>query len=219
MSRIRAIKVLDFCMLGLNADSEKLCLHFFECLGLKTLFSIFMGKHAAKLQKIYSDFSTKDDDGILMPYCLKFNLSIVEHMLSIISSLLKATASNKDLNYRLVSKFIENSFEKISRLVVLLHYYVLKLNVKSTSTELDEGEESVYLLRLENGLFIVQLLSFIVAVLYQTKEEGISEFLTNELKEKGIDINFLIEVLGEYAENVEQGNEKEILLETVKCLK
>jgi beta-catenin-like protein 1 len=97
-SRARAIKVLDHAMSG-NAGTMS-CETFVEALGLKTIFSALMGKSATKKPKASAPAGEE-----------------TSHILGIISSLFTNLASDSPARIRVLAKFVENSYEKVEKLL------------------------------------------------------------------------------------------------------
>ena len=62
MSRMRAIKVIDHALTGASPESAE---YFINVGGLSSIFPIFMQKGYSKFKKTYSDFSAKEDAGII----------------------------------------------------------------------------------------------------------------------------------------------------------
>ena len=98
-ARSRAIKVLDYAMSGPAGTAA--CETFVDALGLKTLFSSFMGK-SNKKQKVTAGHAASEDTA---------------HTLGIVSSLLSNLASDSPARIRLLAKFVENSYEKPEKLL------------------------------------------------------------------------------------------------------
>ena len=73
------------------------CETFVEALGLKNLFSTFMGKASKKQHK------TLPED--------------TSHTLGIVSSLFSNLASESPARIRLLTKFVENTYEKVDKLL------------------------------------------------------------------------------------------------------
>jgi beta-catenin-like protein 1 len=62
LSRIRAVKVLNYALGGDNARER--CIRFVDASGLKSLFPLFMGKGNKKLKKLHSSaFAESEDEG------------------------------------------------------------------------------------------------------------------------------------------------------------
>jgi beta-catenin-like protein 1 len=117
------------------------CEKLIEARGLKPLFSTFM--------------KTKRPDP-----------SQTEHILGIFSSLLRSLPGNSDARFRLLAKFMENDFAKISKLIALRREYITRLSTfdKSiasrkdglTAEEQEELEVENTPLRLSEGLYALQ---------------------------------------------------------------
>ncbi|KAI0719562.1 Catenin-beta-like protein [Cerioporus squamosus] len=147
-ARSRAIKVLDYAMSGPAGTAA--CETFVDALGLKSLFSTFMGK---KKQKANAAHAASEDTA---------------HTLGIVSSLLSNLASDSPARIRLLAKFVENSYEKPEKLLEIRD--AAQTRLKATDKELvDEkkrleadGEDVAemqdlwYLRRLDGGLFTLQ---------------------------------------------------------------
>lgn len=64
LSRFRALRVLNYAMLGEGA--QDVCDHFVKSQGLKVLFPLFMKKHIKKLKKEFGKyFVEREQDGEL----------------------------------------------------------------------------------------------------------------------------------------------------------
>jgi beta-catenin-like protein 1 len=78
----------------------EVCNAFVEALGLKTLFSAFMGK------------VSKKGKGTTLP-----DSEDVNHILGILSSLFSNLDSDSTHRIRLLAKFVENDYEKVDKLL------------------------------------------------------------------------------------------------------
>jgi len=153
-SRGGALKVLSHALSG--KGGKTLCIKFVEILGLRTLFPLFMKTPSRRKR---SGISAKDHE---------------EHVVSILASLLRNLCEeNVDaaMKGRLLTKFVENDHEKVDRLVELHCFYFT--SAMETEKELrneavswegteEEVEEEIYLKRLEEGLFTLQQLDYII---------------------------------------------------------
>ncbi|KAN0060959.1 hypothetical protein ACQY0O_006693 [Thecaphora frezii] len=187
MARLRSIKVLDHALQGpAGADN---CERFVECLGLKTLFSAFMTRK-----------TTTIEDG--------------EHILSLLSSLFTNLASDSAHRIRLLSKFVEDSYAKVDRLLELRETFTNRLEGTQRSIEEekrqleregievgDEEEEVFYLRKLEGGLFCLQLVDYVVAWLCM-EDDGIQAHIKMMLSRTGMGLQDVIAVLEEYHANI-----------------
>lgn len=141
LSRNGSLKVLDHAMSG--ADGKENCNKFVDILGLRTIFPLYM-KTPKKSKKRVISVETHE-----------------EHVCSIIASMLRNCKGPQ--RQRLLSKFTENDFEKVERLLELHLKYLEK--VDAVDAEIDdeqEEEDAVYLKRLAGGLFTLQLIDYIV---------------------------------------------------------
>jgi beta-catenin-like protein 1 len=112
-----------------------ICEAFVEALGLKILFSAFMGKvsgfgfplyvptiyisQAAKKQKSSSSLPASQDTA---------------HILGVISSLFSNIASDSPSRIRLLAKFVESNYEKVDKLLEIRDQ--AKTRLKATETEI-----------------------------------------------------------------------------------
>lgn len=150
-SRNGSLKVLDHAMSG--PDGRDNCNKFVDILGLRTIFPLFM-KTPKKSKKRMISIESHE-----------------EHVCSILSTMLRNCKGPQ--RQRLLSKFTENDFEKVERLLELHLKYLEK--VDAIDAEIDEeneneNEESVYLKRLSGGLFTLQLIDYIILEICSTSE-------------------------------------------------
>jgi len=184
-----AMKALDFAMTRCPAACER----FVDVLGLKTLFAAFMGKIPVK-GKHRGDRNQEE---------------IEERVISIISSLFGGLTSRGSRRERLLSKFIENEFEKIDRLMELYLRYADRVKAESKrldelnadeDTEMDEDEK--YLAKLEAGLYTLQLLALVMAHIWASENAGMRERLGLLLKQRRLSRDDIKAVLQEYHDNI-----------------
>ena len=98
LARSRAIKALDYAMSGPSGSTA--CETFVDALGLKSLFTTFMGKASKKNKGI--DVLASED---------------TSHTLSIVSSLFTNLSSESPARIRLLAKFMENNYEKVDKML------------------------------------------------------------------------------------------------------
>lgn len=165
-SRMRALKVLDHALSGAYGGPQ--CVRFVEVLGLKSLFAIFMlpTEHGAKGR---AHATTAQD---------------MEHVLGLIASLLHNLASDSAERVRVLSKFVEQDFSKIDRLLELRETMAARVQhaertlaedvkmYKEQGLEDDEIAELGYLRRLESGLYSLQLIDYLLAWLLM-EDDGV----------------------------------------------
>lgn len=146
LSRNGSLKVLDHAMSG--PDGRDNCNKFVDILGLRTIFPLFMTTPKKSKKRVISIESHE------------------EHVTSIISSMLRNCKGPQ--RQRLLSKFTENEFEKVERLLELHLKYLEK--VDAIDEDENEEEDAVYLKRLSGGLFTLQLIDYIILEICSTSE-------------------------------------------------
>ncbi|EFJ07077.1 hypothetical protein SELMODRAFT_448582 [Selaginella moellendorffii] len=174
-----ALKALDFSL----TKCSDACERFVDVLGLKSLFPAFMGKVPKK--------SGEEVD---------------ERLISLIYSLFAGLTKDASKE-RLLSKFEENEYEKIDR---LMEFFVKYHNrVKAESKKLDAesfeelDEDDKYLKRLDAGLFTLQLLALILAHIWLSKLPGVQSRIDLLLKQQRLSREDVKSVLQEYRDNVD----------------
>ncbi|KAG2181976.1 hypothetical protein INT43_006902 [Umbelopsis isabellina] len=183
MSRIRAVKVLDYA-LSTPAGTGN-CYRFVESFGLKTLFSMFMRKGIKKLKKAYKAYSESEEE---------------EHLLGIIISLFKNLPQDDVQQLRLVQKFSEDNYEKVDRLFDLLDQYeardkAVQQEIATEKEELDEEdleemEDQFYIRRLDAGLFTLQRVYLTIHIVCE-ENDGARDHATMLLKRRDMTLSDL----------------------------
>lgn len=149
LSRNGSLKVLDHAMAG--PDGKENCNKFVDILGLRTIFPLFMNTPKKNKKRVISIESHE------------------EHVISIISSMLRNCKGSQ--RQRLLSKFTENEFEKVERLLELHLKYLDKVDVIDAEIDEDnEDEDENYLKRLSGGLFTLQLIDYVILEICATSE-------------------------------------------------
>ncbi|RDX55607.1 DUF1716-domain-containing protein [Lentinus brumalis] len=193
-ARSRAIKVLDYAMSGPAGTAA--CETFVDALGLKSLFSTFMGK---KKQKANAAHAASEDTA---------------HTLGIVSSLLSNLASDSPARIRLLAKFVENSYEKPEKLLEIRDAAHARL--KATDRELAEEKQRLeadgedvgemqdlwYLRRLDGGLFTLQTVDYILAWIVM-EDDGIREHVKKLLDRKNQSFKDIVKTLQIMLDNVD----------------
>ena len=155
LSKSRALKVLDHAMSGVMAAT--ICNKFVEAAGLKTVFGMLM-KSGSKKDK------AKEKHGL--------EKQSVEHIIGMIASLLRYTLASSPERIRTLAKFVENDYEKISRLIELRKEYKSRMDrveaeillERQEEVEIDQEMEDMWLgRRLDAGVFSLQTLNVILA--------------------------------------------------------
>lgn len=187
MSRKSSLKVLNHAMIGKEGVDS--CIKFVEVYGLRSLFPAFM-KTPKKILK---------DGGSEIEH--------EEHVCSIMLSLFKnIQGSHRE---RVISKFVENDHEKVERLMELHFKYQRKVKEADRQVneyvglgEEEERETELYLKRLDSGLFVLQMVDYIIAELYTCPTASITSRIGVLLNQHGDSLKSIKQSLYEYAENL-----------------
>lgn len=152
LSRNGSLKVLDHALSG--PDGKENCNKFVDILGLRTIFPLFMKTPKRSKNRMLSIESHE------------------EHVASIIASMLRNCKGAQ--RQRLLSKFTENDFEKVERLLELHLKYLEKVDAVDAEIDAEEDEEADddanYLRRLSGGLFTLQLIDYIILEICSTAD-------------------------------------------------
>lgn len=222
LSRIRAVKVLNYALSG--EEGRERCLRFVDVSGLKYLFPLFMGKvnriyfrtqsidHCLKkgnkkLKKSHSSaFNESEDEGRNRPSFMCVPNMIIEHITCIILSLLRNLRQEDVQRMRVILKFTEDDYEKVDRLIEMKDQYEKKDNqVKQELAEAqrslspedyEEYEADFYIRRLNAGLFILQRVCLLIAVLSE-ESEGVREKAMMLLKRQDEDMLSVFKLIEE----------------------
>lgn len=191
LSRNGSLKVLDHACSG--PDGKDNCNKFVDILGLRTIFPLFMKTPKRNKKRLLSSEEHE------------------EHVISIISSMLRNCKGPQ--RQRLLSKFTENDHEKVDRLLELHLKYLEK--VEAVDRQIDEnGEEDeddddgVYLKRLSGGLFILQLIDYVILEVSATAET-VKQRVLQMLNLRSSSIKTLRHVMREYAGNLGDAGDSE----------
>ena len=199
-ARNSALKVLSYAMN--NLDGKESCQAFVDILGLAVLFPLFMKPIKINKRKKENSYSNE------------------EHIVSIIASLLKnCTGSSKQ---RVIQKFTENDYEKVDRLLELYFKYAEEVDkvdaeIAQEKTEREEQDEEEdddemeaenYLRRLDNGLFALQAISYIILDICANGPSGIKSRVMKLLNLRKVSKDRIIEIINEYENNL--GSESQV---------
>ncbi|CAB1336415.1 unnamed protein product [Coregonus sp. 'balchen'] len=200
MSRTSALKVLDHGMIGPEGSDN--CHKFVDILGLRTIFPLFM-KTPKKIRKV----GTVDKEH-------------EEHVCSIIASCLRNLKAQQ--RTRLLSKFTENDCEKVDRLMELHFKYLEAVQLADKRIEgekhdmvkrgviLDDVmEDEFYLRRLDAGLFVLQLLCYIMVEISNSAISQLQQRVHQILNLRGGSVKVVRHIMREYAENIGDGKSEE----------
>ncbi|XP_075332197.1 beta-catenin-like protein 1 [Odontesthes bonariensis] len=200
MSRTSALKVLDHGMIG--AEGADNCHKFVDILGLRTIYPLFM-KTPKKMKK--TGASEKEHE---------------EHVCSIIASMLRNLKSQQ--RTRLLNKFTENDCEKVDRLMELHFKYLEAVQQADKRIEgekhemvrrgeiLDDSmEDEFYLRRLDAGLFVLQLISYIMVEISNSGISQLQQRVHQILNLRGGSVKVVRHIMREYAESIGDGKSEE----------
>ncbi|CAL1605477.1 unnamed protein product [Knipowitschia caucasica] len=200
MSRTSALKVLDHGMIGPEGADN--CHKFVDILGLRTIFPLFM-KTPKKMKK--TGAIEKEHE---------------EHVCSIIASMLRNLKSQQ--RSRLLTKFTENDCEKVDRLMELYFKYLEAVQQADKRIEgekhemvrrgeiLDDGmEDEFYLRRLDAGLFVLQLICYIMAEINNSEIAQLQQRVQQILNVRGGSVKVIRHIMREYAESIGDGKIEE----------
>ncbi|KAJ3880283.1 hypothetical protein F5051DRAFT_348506 [Lentinula edodes] len=195
-SRSKSIKTLDYAMSGPAGTLN--CQAFIDALGLKTLFSAFMGKGTKKHKSAALPLASED----------------TSHILGIISSLFSNLPSDSPERIRLLTKFVENNYDKVDKLLDIRDNSLSRLRVADAEIErqkkdvLADGEEispededAWYILRLDGGLYTLQTVDYILAWIAM-EDDGIRLHLSQMLSRKNQSLKDVVQTLRIYHDNV-----------------
>ncbi|KAJ3924055.1 Catenin-beta-like protein [Lentinula edodes] len=195
-SRSKSIKTLDYAMSGPAGTLN--CQAFIDALGLKTLFSAFMGKSTKKHKSAALPLASED----------------TSHILGIISSLFSNLPSDSPERIRLLTKFVENNYDKVDKLLDIRDNSLSRLRVADAEIErqkkdvLADGEEispededAWYILRLDGGLYTLQTVDYILAWIAM-EDDGIRLHLSQMLSRKNQSLKDVVQTLRIYHDNV-----------------
>ncbi|KAL8682667.1 MAG: hypothetical protein Q9224_006754, partial [Gallowayella concinna] len=164
MSKPRALRLLDHALGG--PDGAACCQKLVEAAGLKAIFSIFMKK---------------------------LDNQSTEHLLGILSSLLRSLPANSAGRIRLLAKFVEKDYEKIGRTMKIRREVAAKVaavdhDIQREKSRLsaEEGEDRAdewLSRRMDAGLYSLQTADVVIAWLV-AEDEGAREKVKGVLGER-----------------------------------
>ncbi|KZC06120.1 Beta-catenin-like protein 1 [Dufourea novaeangliae] len=187
MSRNGSLKVLDHAMNG--PDGKDNCSKFVDILGLRTIFPLFMKTPTKNRKKM---LTAEEHE---------------EHVVSIIASMLRNCKGQQ--RQRLLSKFTENDYEKVDRLMELHFKYLEKVEEVEKNTKEDEDEEESYLRRLDGGLFILQLVDYVLLEACTGCPPAVKQRVTRILAQRRASLKTIRHIMREYAGNLGDAGDSE----------
>ncbi|KAK0087254.1 hypothetical protein PV325_001410 [Microctonus aethiopoides] len=180
ISRNGSLKVLDHAMNG--PDGKDNCSKFVDILGLRTIFPLFMKTPTKYRKKI---FSSEEHE---------------EHVVSIIASMLRNCKGQQ--RQRLLTKFTENDYEKVDRLMELHFKYLEKVEEVENNAKEDDDEEESYLKRLDGGLFTLQLIDYVLLEACAGCPPAVKQRVTRILAQRRASLKTIRHIMREYAGNL-----------------
>eukprot|EP00808_Paulinella_micropora_P007634 g65678.t1 len=210
-ARTSALKALDFALTECQVNCEK----FVDISGLKTLFSVFMGR-GKKSQKTQGQ---TEEHTVSILAQLFMHLSDVRY--------LRLLAKFQENEYEKVERLIEcvrasggdddeNEYEKVERLIELYESWYRKIEeveskalrqAKREGRMDEEDEEERYLRRIEAGLFTLQLIAFVLGFVSTAGDVKLRKRVEQVLSQQDSSLTNVRKILEEYDE--EMGNPKE----------
>ncbi|OQR96668.1 beta-catenin [Thraustotheca clavata] len=192
-----ALRVLDHAIMSHARNCERIV----ELGGLKQLFPLFMGKLRSKKDK------QKTND---------------EHLMSLFASLSLwlPLESKYDVRDRFQAKFLENSYEKTDRVIDLLLQYHTAMNrevqepqppADMNSEEAVEAYEALLeayrLHQLDNGLFTLQQVCFVLAHMCQVFAKTLLPYVIKKLHVHAMTLSTVAQVLTAQADMMDDEHE------------
>ena len=166
--RTSAIKCVDYALTRCPAACER----FVDILGLKTAFSVFMGKGFEKLRKSAGLEAVQEEE---------------ERAVSVVSSLFLHLAKGSERYNRLCAKFVEDEHAKCDRLAELWAKYsnrvkAVDARLETRTDDIELTPDDLYVERLGGGLYTLELLSLIFASVFATGHAGIRQRLLLQME-------------------------------------
>ncbi|KIW84695.1 hypothetical protein Z517_00083 [Fonsecaea pedrosoi CBS 271.37] len=170
LAKARALRVLDHAMSGGNAIA--VAMRLVDAAGLKTIFGMLMKSH-------------------------KMERSLVEHLIGILASMLRYLPGGSAERIRTLAKFVENDYEKITKLVELRREYKTRLSkveayIQRERQDLNEAQlqaqaDEWFSRRLDAGLFSLQAIELILSWMV-AEDNGARQTITVLLGEDGLKV-------------------------------
>ena len=189
MCRRSALKVLNHALQGKEGIDN--CIKFIELYGLRTIFPFFMlpNKYFKK-----NAISGMEQD---------------EHVISILLSLIQNVQGQ--LKDRVLGKFIEKDMEKSERLVEMHFFYnqrsavsdsIILKEIQSRTDEESLNEDTVYMKRLDGGLFVLQQIDLILVEVMYYGPTPLKDRIYKLFEQQRESIDSVKEVIGDYIQQM-----------------
>jgi len=172
-----------------------------KCLALKSLSPLII--RPPKTIKKTKD-NKNDKNMINITLSKKEN---IENIVAIFTAIFQELEPNSEEHVRLIQKFCENRCDKASRILELHQIYLAQVDkydkiiiqeakLSGNNKKLDADS---YLDRLENGLYVLQMVDYIIVDLAQNGNEMVKEHLKKTMKMKNIKSGTISTIVREYA--------------------
>lgn len=199
-SKSRALRLLDHACGGQDLAATEVCERIVDAAGLKIIFGILM----------------KKNDG-----------TMIQHLLTILASMLRFLPGYSDARIRLMAKFTEKKHEKVSRLISLRHEYARKVaatdkllqdeQIGLSNQETKERADEFFSRRLDGGLFCLQTIDTILAWLIAEDLEA-KVMILKEVQAPLIQVSLTTQLQGLDPEAKEDEDTREMLATLIECL-
>ncbi|KAL8725164.1 MAG: hypothetical protein Q9181_006524 [Wetmoreana brouardii] len=205
MSKPRALRLLNHALGG--PEGVACCQKLVQAAGLKPVFSTFM----KKVSSFHWPQIEVTLDVPLTP--AQHDNQTTEHLLGVLSSLLRSLPANSTERIRLLAKFVEKDYEKIARTIQTRREHASKVsaidreisNEKAELSEVERDDRADEWLsrRLDAGLYSLQTADVVLAWLV-AEDDGARGRVKSLLGEKGEGLEVLRASLREQLDSVDK---------------
>uniref|UniRef100_A0A672P3E6 Beta-catenin-like protein 1 n=1 Tax=Sinocyclocheilus grahami TaxID=75366 RepID=A0A672P3E6_SINGR len=200
MSRVSALKVLDYGMIGPEGSDN--CHKFVDILGLRTIFPLFM-KTPKKMKKV--GISDKEHEGLFSNasslVCFYRRQQRVKTFIHFTQRSLKLLV---DRLMELHFKYLEAVQLADKRIEGEKHDMVRRGEIID-----DAMDDEFYLRRLDAGLFVLQLVCYIMVEICNAGVPQLQQRVHQILNLRGGSVKIVRHIMREYAENIGDGKSEE----------
>lgn len=199
-SKLRALRLLDHACGGQDAAATEVCERLVDAAGLKIVFGILM----------------KKNDG-----------TMIQHLLVILASMLRYLPGESAARIRLLAKFTEKKYEKVTRLIYLRHEFARRVaatdkaleeeQTNLSNQEMNERADEFFSRRLDGGLFCLQTVDTILAWLIAEDLEA-KTMILKEVQTPLIQASLTVQLQGLDPEANEDEDTREMLTTLMGCL-
>ena len=190
-SKARALRLLDHALSGPATAATPVCEKLVEAAGLKTVFGMFIKKTTDR--------------------------SSTEHLLGIFATLLRCLPGESAARIRVLAKFVEKEWEKVSRLVGLRREFAGKVGKAERQIEeerrglnMEEREDRAdewLSRRLDAGLYSLQTIDLVLSWLV-AEDDGARKKIVTLLEERDESLDDVKKTLKEQVEGMEDDDDE-----------